>query len=336
MTTHPHHITNTASTDHQAGLLASALEAAARGWHVFPLRAGAKQPALHGYDRCPRTGPCTTRHAGWEQRATTDPDRIRAAWGTGTSTGAGFNVGIACGPSGLVVVDLDATKPGDQVPERWTEVPGVGDGQDVLAVLAEDATGCGLAAETYTVATPSGGLHLYYRAPAGVELRNTEGDRGRGLGWKIDTRAHGGYVVAAGSTLGQPGRAYRVLDDRDPVPLPGWLAERLAPAPLPAAPTTPITASRGRSRYLDAAIHGETTKVLDAPASQRNACLYAASVALGQLVAGGAVTEAEVTTALLSAAGKHVALGAYSARQAAQTIASGIRAGANRPRQVAA
>jgi hypothetical protein len=75
--------------------------------------------------------------------------------------------------------------------------------------------------------------------------------------------------------------------------------------------------------------------VLDAPASQRNACLYAAAVALGQLIAGQALTEQEVTAALLAAAGKHVALGAYNARQAAQTIASGIRAGANRPRQVA-
>jgi hypothetical protein len=160
-------------------------------------------------------------------------------------------------------------------------------------------------------------LHLYYRAPPTGQLRNTEGDRGRGLGWKIDTRAHGGYVVAPGSILAGPDgvRAYRVLAGRDPAPLPGWLAERLTPGPLPAAPAVPIRASRGeRSRYLDAAIHGETTKVLDAPASQRNAALYAAAVALGQLVAGGVLTDTEVTAALVSAAAKHVALGAYSER----------------------
>lgn len=321
------------TTDHNP-MLAVALAAAARGWHVFPLRLGGKTPALHGYDRCPRTGICAHRHQGWEQRSTTDPDRIRSAW-----TARAFNVGIATGPSGLVAIDLDVPKPDDGPPPEWVrDTPGVRDGHDVFAVLAEQATGRGLTDDTYTVATPSGGLHLYYRAPAGVELRNTEGDRGRGLGWKIDTRAHGGCVVAAGSVLEKPaGRAYRVLDDRDPVELPAWLAERLAPAPLPATSAVPITPTRGgRSRYLDAAIHGETTKVLDAPASQRNACLYAAAVALGQLVAGGAVSEAEVTDALLGAASKHVALGAYSARQAHQTIASGIRAGANRPRQVAA
>lgn len=321
----------TMTADHGPGLRDVALAAAARGRHVFPLRPATKQPALHGYDRCPRTGECSERHQGWEQRATTDPVRIRAAWGR-----RDFNVGIACGPSGLLVIDLDACKPGDRPPSHWAEMGGVVDGQDVFTVLAEQATGNPLPAPTYTVATGSGGLHLYYAAPAGAALRNTEGERGRGLGWKVDTRAHGGYVVAAGSVLEQPGRAYRVLDDRDPTPLPGWLAERLTPAPLPVAPATPITAARGRSRYLDAAIHGETTKVLDAPASQRNASLYAAAVALGQLVAGRALTETEVTAALLSAAGKHIALGAYSVYQAQQTITSGLRAGANRPRQVAA
>jgi hypothetical protein len=314
-------------------LLDAALAAAGRGWRVFPLLAGAKRPALHGYDRCPRAGACAERHLGWEQRATDNPDRIRAAWSAGA-----FNVGIACGPSGLVVIDLDAPKPDDEVPEHWAQTPGVADGQDVLAVLAEHA-GVELPADTHTVATPSGGLHLYYQAPAETALRNTEGARGRGLGWKIDTRANGGYVVGPGSILGprEQGSAYRVLAEREPAPLPGWLGERLAPAPPPPAPVAPIRTGRGeRDRYLTAAIHGETAKVLDAPASGRNAALYAAALALGQLVAGGALTEPEVIAALLSASSKHVALGAYSDRQAHQTIASGIRAGANRPRQVAA
>ena len=322
LSTSPTKPTGTAQLD-------AALAAAARGWHVFPLRAGTKLPALHGYDRCPRTGACAQRHVGWEQRATTDPARIHAAWSAGV-----FNVGIACGPSGLVVIDLDAAKPGDEVPDRWLAEPGVHDGQDVLAVLAEQA-GQPVPADTYTVATPSGGLHLYYQAPAGTVLRNTEGERGRGLGWKIDTRAHGGQVVAPGSTIA--GRAYRVLADSEPAPLPAWLAERLIPTPLPPAPVAAIRTDRGqRDRYLNAAIHGECEKVLNAPATQRNSCLYAAALALGQLAAGGALTEAEVTAALASAASKHVALGAYSERQALQTIASGIRAGANRPRRVAA
>lgn len=64
--------------------------------------------------------------------------------------------------------------------------------------------------------TPSGGAHLYYRAPEGAELRNTCGR----LGWRIDTRAHGGYVLAAGSRLSGPaGARYEVLRDQAPAPL---------------------------------------------------------------------------------------------------------------------
>src|SRR5437588_652437 len=98
-----------------------------------------------------------------------DPARIRAAWGR-----RAYNVGIACGPSGLVVIDLDTSKPGEHPPQPWAGMVGIGDGQDVFTVLAEQATGDPLPAATYTVATPSGGLHLYYAPLAGVALRNTE------------------------------------------------------------------------------------------------------------------------------------------------------------------
>ncbi|TFV34374.1 hypothetical protein E4K10_24465 [Streptomyces sp. T1317-0309] len=34
-------------------MLRAALDAAERGWHVFPLRPGGKPPALHGEKSCP-------------------------------------------------------------------------------------------------------------------------------------------------------------------------------------------------------------------------------------------------------------------------------------------
>lgn len=314
------------STD--SPLLAAALTAAARGWHVFPVRPGTKRPALHRFDRCPRTGLCAPGHQGWEQRATTDPDRIHAAWAAGA-----FNVGVATGPSGLVVIDLDAATPGETPPEPWDQ-PGISGGEDVLAELAEQA-GQPLPLDTLTVATPSGGLHLYYHAPEGAALRNTQGQRGAGLGWKIDTRAAGGYVLAPGSVVNE--REYTITHDTAPAELPGWLLNALRPAPLPPPPERPApVASSRRGRYLQAAIDAETAKVTEAPKGQRNAALYAAAVALGQLVAGGALTDQDVTGTLLQAAGRHIAVHAYSARQATATIASGLRAGANRPRQVAA
>jgi Bifunctional DNA primase/polymerase, N-terminal len=307
-------------------LTTAALAAAERGWHVFPLRPGTKLPALHGHDDCPGTGPCTTGHQGWEQRATTYCERIRTAWAR-----AFYNIGLATGPSGLCVIDLDTLKPGETIRPEWARHNATC-GEDVLAMLAEQA-GQELPGDTLTVRTPSAGLHLYYTAPEGVALRKTEGDRGNGLGWKIDTRAWGGYMVAPGSIV--DGRPYEYLCDRDPAPLPAWLAERLTPAPLPPAPVTPLRPTIGRSRYLDAALRAEAAKVHRAPRSQRNATLYAAAVALGQLVAGGPLTEAEHQSVLLSAATRHISEGAYSERQARQTIASGLRAGANRPRRIA-
>jgi len=303
-------------------LLTAALAAAEHGWPVFPLRPGTKRPALHGYDRCPRTGVCANGHQGWEQRATTDVDRIRTAW-----SAAPFNIGLATGPAGLLVVDLDVPKPGDKpAPEPWNQMD-VTAGEDVFLLLCQQA-GEVPPVDTHTVSTASGGSHLYYRAPDDVPLRNSAGTA---LGWKIDTRADGGYIVAPGSIVaGQP---YATVLDVDPVPLPAWLVDRLkAPPPLP--PAAPVRV-RNRSAFVDAAVRAEVDAVESAQAN-RNAALFGAACALGQLVAGRQLTEREHRDALMSAASGHIAAGAYSARQAEQTIASGLRHGARRPRAVAA
>jgi hypothetical protein len=289
--------------------LAAALDAASRRWHVFPLRFGDKRPAI----------------PAWEDRATTDPDRIARCW-----THAPYNVGIATGPSGLVVIDLDRPKhPDDTPPAEWAE-HGVTDGADVLAVLCE-RHGQPFPADTYTVRTWSGGTHLYFAAPEGEPLRNTAGDSARGLGWKVDTRALGGLVVGAGSTF--DGHPYEVTHSGPAAPLPVWLAELLRPAPLP--PQRPVTvALAGRDRrgkFLNAAVNGELARVTNSGEDQHNTALYIASVALGQLVAGGELNEADVTGWLLPAA---LQVG-QGEREARRTIASGLRAGARRPRKVA-
>src|SRR5690606_4438245 len=107
--------------------------------------------------------------------------------------------------SRLVVVDLDVPKNVDDVPPANTPA-GVTDGASALAALAENH-GEPYPSATYTIRTATGGTHLYFTAPTGPELRNTAG----ALGWKIDTRAHGGYVVGAGSTI--DGNRYTVVDD---------------------------------------------------------------------------------------------------------------------------
>jgi hypothetical protein len=312
-------------------LMRVALNAAERGWHVFPLRHNDKRPAFpdHDAEHCTGRDPrCRTAgaHVGWEPRATTDPDRIRRGW-----LRYSYNVGIACGPSGLVVVDLDTPKPGEETPPEAWRVAGVHTGTDVFTLVCERA-GQPVPNNTYTVTTGRGGTHLYYRHPdTGPALRNTSGERGNGLGWLVDTRAHGGYVVAAGSIVA--GRPYIVARDTDPMALPGWLGEQLAPKPLP--PQRPVTVTLGTDRrgaYLQAAIDGQVKQVTDAPAGERNHALYLSAIALGQLVAGGDLAEHDVAALLTQAA--HTS--GLQPRETTRTITSGLRAGARRPRSVAA
>lgn len=260
-------------------LLTAALTAAERGWHVFPLRPGTKRPALHGEAACPGTGPCAAEHRKWEQRATTDPERIRATWAHGA-----FNVGIATGPSGLVVVDLDMPKD-----KGSSDTPC---GAATFAALCERA---GKAVpDTYRTRTASGGEHLYFTTPAGLRLTNTAGT----IGELIDTRAWGGYIVAAGSIT--PAAAYEVLYDSVAAPLPAWLLSILKPAQRAVqAPSMAMTARS--SRYADVALANEAQNVARSTVGGREATLFRAARALGRFVAWGDLPRTVVEQALQEA-----------------------------------
>jgi hypothetical protein len=197
-------------------------------------------------------------------------------------------------------------------------------------VVAEQA-GQPLPLDTFTVTTPSGGLHLYFAAPSDVEYRNSAGK----LGWHIDTRAHGGYVVAPGSVVDS--RRYQVAEALPVSELPAWLAERLRPTPPPPPPPpVRVPSANRRGRYLDAAVAAEVARVEGAAPGERNQKLYEAAVALGQLVAGGCLTEQDVRDVLMHAAAGYIAVNPSRQHRADGTITSGLKAGARRPRQVAA
>lgn len=260
-------------------LTTAALELAGRGWPVFPLRPRRKEPAVRD----------------WERRATADPDVIRRTWEV-----APWNVGVACGRAGLVVVDLDTGPGGDH-------------GRRRLAQLAAEA-GTVIPADTFTVRTP-GGEHLYFGVSTDA-YRNTAGR----LGPKIDTRATGGYVVGAGSVVG--GKRYRVVADLEPAPLPVWIADRLrAPAPRVLGPAP----GRGvASNYIEAAIKGETRRVEEATAGTRNHSLFVAAARLGRFVQSGGLADQEVWDVLLRAVERHRGSGGLTDREIHRTIQSGL------------
>ena len=138
-------------------LLNHALAYAEAGWPIIPLRPGTKRPAApnHTAATCDHSDRrCTDGHTGWEPRATLDTDRIAAAW-----RHRPYGIGITCGPARLLVVDLDTAKGGQP------------SGTASLAEL-EDKHGHQLPA-TWTVGTPSGGRHLYYRQPKIVDCSGT-------------------------------------------------------------------------------------------------------------------------------------------------------------------
>lgn len=175
----------------------SALWYARRGWPVLPCNG--KVPLIEH---------------GW-QDATTAQATIAAWWRRWPNA----NVAIATGPAGLVVVDVDAK--GD--------APGLDSWADLRREL-------GLDGETVTCETPTGGLHVYYRAN-GQPIGCSAGKLGPGL----DVRAQGGYVIAPPSVHPAGGEYGWALGcgphERELQDLPTSLAERLAePKPAPAEP----------------------------------------------------------------------------------------------------
>ena len=198
----------------------------------------------------------------------------------------------------------------------------------MLAALCEQARQP-WPADTFTVATPSGGTHLYFTTPPGARLRNTAGR----LGWLIDTRAHGGYVLGPGSVIG--GTPYSVVNPAPPEPLPAWLAGRLAADPAPPEVTgAALGDGMGDTQatgYALAALRGEVDRVLAAVPGTRNSTLNDAAFALGQLTAAGMLPAKLAYDALMRAA----ASAGLPPREASRTIGSGLGSGARKPRRAA-
>lgn len=286
--------------------LAAARAAAERGWPVFPLIPYTKQPAI----------------PDWERAATCDLRALSRWWAA-----APYNVAVACGPARLVVVDLDPGH-GQDPPEPWAR-DGVQHGADVFAVLAAQH-GATMPTDTFTVATASGGAHLYFLAPPDSGLRNTAGL----LGWHVDTRAAGGYVVAAGSRLrvDRRRRRYTVTNPAPPAPLPDWLHTALGPRrPAPGA----VVARPARlDAWVHAAVSQEAAAVTGAAVGRRNTALFTAACRLGELVGAGVLAADDAASVLAEGARVHHGIDGFTGAEADRAIANGLRRGQANPRSI--
>ncbi|MGW3953676.1 bifunctional DNA primase/polymerase [Streptomyces sp. NPDC004752] len=212
-----------------------------RGWPVHPLAPGGDTPAPDCIS-CRRPGhtaarcacPAAGRWCHGPHAATRDLQRIEDWWGAHP----GFGVGVACGPAGLVVIDIDAHPAHHPAPDRLlpgiqigsqVDLTGLRNGFHTLAVLAALRNQPSPADDTGTlrVRTPSGGLHVWYRVADNRRWQCSADTAARhALAWQVDVRAHGRYTVAPGTITGHG--TYTLLEGAcAPAPLPSWLAHEL-------------------------------------------------------------------------------------------------------------
>jgi hypothetical protein len=291
--------------DEQNTALTAALGYVQRGWHVLPCFEPVGRACACGDPSCGSAGK-HPRVAGGLHAASTDADIIGAWW----RRWPGSNVAIRTGTvSGLVVVDIDYRHGGDET-------------------LRSLARGKAAMPPTQVVRTGDG-FHLYFSSPP-MAVPNDSGVR---LGPGIDVRGDGGYVIAPPSRHVSGGH-YRVIAHGGVVaPLPSWLVALVAPPTSPprARPAPPLLA-HALDAWARAAVDGETSRVRMAPAGARNVALNRAAFSLGQIVAGGGLDRTVVEQTLLASALES----GLGEREARATIASGLRAGAERPRQAPA
>lgn len=209
-----------------------------------------------------------------------------------------YNLGLRTGArSGIIVIDDDRAKHGE------TE-------------YAMPPTGL-------SVTSPTGSRHAYYRAPSPCP-----GNSASKLAPHVDVRGEGGQVVIPPSIHPEAKEEYRWSALGEPAP---W------PFATPSAPScetvtidmsAPTDGQDREHRWAIAALLKEAHRVRTTGEGARNDTLNKAAFSLGQIVAGGLLTSEAVTVELMGAA-THAGL---PEREAASTIARGIRDGGAQPR----
>ena len=216
--------------------------------------------------------PCTDKKQppdkGGFHTATADAGAILAAFHRPGADMIGMPTGL---PSGIVAIDVDVRP--DRSGMDW-----LNENSDCLP-------------QTRTHKTRSGGLHLLFRRPEGVVIRNSAGRIAPG----VDVRGDGGYIIVP------PSPGYALADATEPADMPTWLIKACATPEREQREYQPQDHS-GSTRYGLAALEAECGAVRAAGFGQQETTLNSAGLKLGALVAGGHLIEQVARAELLHAA----------------------------------
>jgi hypothetical protein len=323
--------------EHRRATLQLALEHAARGWHVLPLSPDSKRPLgncracredrgtpAHRIEDCPCLPAGAWCHG--VRAATTAPHTITNWWQRQPDA----IPGIAAGPSGLTLIDIDnhdAPLPDDlatgllpgidlaaeNIPEAlWSDPSAFRDGRDSLRLLTRLRGGeqpwlTSPDHQPVTVDTPSGGRHLWYRAPA-ENLRQALDPHG--IAWQVDIKAGWSYGIVPSAQSRKGTYQFTGGDLTNPGHMPEWLAREVVRVATrqehrPTPPAQPRPRSYGGNKpgpaaYLTTVINRGSAK-LAALTDGRQRALAALAYQTGGLLEWSGLPQGQTTEQLITA-----------------------------------
>lgn len=269
---------------------------------LFPIPAWSKQPV------------------GIVRSHANDWSKEESRWLEWYNSTGGCNFGVSCGPSRVIVVDVDLG--GEEEFGKW---------------VATNPT-----LRSHVVCTPTGGWHYYLRVPSGVDSETLR--QPNLCGPKVNVRAGRGYAVAPWSVTDPKVDSsvkafgpYRFYEKSQPL---GFAPPALVEHCLP-LPEAPVVERRERSPDLDREgypshpverqrVQNRVREVVDrlmrAVPGERNSSLNEAALQLGKLVGEGFL-DPSVASVVLETAALQIGLPREEARP---TIKSGMKAGETR------
>ena len=254
---------------------------ARQGMSIFPVQGGMGPDAKHPHRAI----------GSWKTSATTSENDLHT-WFSTFPTAA---PGVACLPSGLVVIDADRHEGGADGVAAWEALIAAHGGFDAPIVR-----------------TAGGGRHTYFKLPPGMEPSDSRGALPDG----IDVKSKG-YVVGAGASFG-PDRVYTLISgDLGSIPiLPPFLRAliegrrvadvaapqmaSMAPLALPALVSMPPSTGRVQA-YAASALANLVAEVRGAVQGERSNVLNSSAFSIGTMCGAGWLSEAEAEAQLVSA-----------------------------------